>query len=170
MVDETKKEDTQTSLKTEASEEPIDYKKLLDEKDQEIAKISSDKENYRKGLLSIKRKLKNQEVQPEDDGEGETPISNEESIRTIIREELLSSQIDKAKAEKDALISKMAKELSEAKLALKNRPTSSTTAAGSNQDKLEVEQKFFSEEQLAELKAKGLDPAKVIENMKKAAK
>lgn len=63
----------------------------------------------------------------------------------------------------------MAKENSELKIALKNQP-GSPTGSGTNQDKLEVKTEFFTKEQLEELKVRGVDPQKVIENYRKIKK
>jgi hypothetical protein len=123
--------------------EPDDYEAKLRAKDEEIAKISQEKENYKRAALKAKGKL------PEEEED------LDEKMRRIAQETYLATQEAKALAEKDEMIRKMARDLSEAKLALKNR-TQLTPTGGTAGPENEPEKKdnILSEAQLKELKAK----------------
>ena len=174
MVEETVVETTETlekkeNLKTPAevksvASEQSDYEKILAEKDAKIAKLSSDNENYKKGIKKWQRLAKEEDSYVE-----QSPLENEELQSLIdqkVKEAISASQLAEAVKERDEFISKMAKENSELKVALKNRP-GSPTGSGTNTEKPEVKTEFFTKEQLDELKARGVDPQKVIENYRK---
>ena len=143
----------------------IDYPALVAEKDAEIAKVREEKENYRKGMLIAKGKLT-------DDTEGESE-TDEERMRRIVQEELLNTKEARLLEERKSAEQAVMKENAELRLALKNQNTStsggsSTARADENKVVATSADKFFSEAQLAELKKKGLDPEKVMANMKKS--
>ena len=169
MVDEIVVEDTtetpQEELKkTSEGSEQTDYEKLIAEQNAKIAKLEENNSNLTRGINKWKKAAKGDEsYEPE-------PLDNEkleDLIDQKVAQKLAESQLSQAVAERDSLITKMARDLQEAKIALKNRPTDSPTAGGTNEDKPEVQTNFFTKEQLAELKARGVDPQKVIENYRK---
>lgn len=143
----------------------VDYSALLIEKDTELAKVREERDNYRKGLLIAKGKLS-------DDTQVDSE-TDEERMRRIVQEELLGTKEAQLLAERKEAEQALMKENAELRLALKNQNTStsggSSTARGEEQKVVTTSaEKFFSEAQLAELKKKGLDPEKVMANMKKA--
>lgn len=141
----------------------VDYEALLAEKDAEIAKVRTEKENYRKGLLKAKGKMP--EDRQEDDGE---PEDQEAMTRRIVGEALLSTKEAQLQAERDAALTAVLRRNKELETALKNRgQINSASAEGSNQEKPEGKKdSYFSNDQIAALKAKGYDDKK-IETLKK---
>jgi uncharacterized protein with von Willebrand factor type A (vWA) domain len=85
-----------------------------------------------------------------------------------VTERMLATKEAQLHAEKDDIIKKTLKRNKELELALKNRTgITSTSGQGSNQEKPEGKaDNFFSNEQLASLKAKGYSDKK-IEALKK---
>ena len=141
----------------------VDYEAVLAQKDAELAKVNQEKENYRKGLLKAKGKL------PEDNqSDADEPEEQETVMRRIVREEMLSTKEAQLQAEKDQALKAVLKRNKELETALKNRTDiTSVSGQGSNQEKPEGKKdNFFSNEQLANLKAKGYSDAK-IESLKK---
>ena len=144
----------------------VDAETLLAEKEKEIAKISTERDNYRKGLLKAKGKL------PEEhQSDADEPEEQEALMRRIVREEMLTTREAQLQAEKDDIIKKTLKRNKELELALKNRTgVTSTSGQGSNQEKPEGKlDNTFSNDQLANLKAKGWSDEK-IEKFKKNLK
>lgn len=137
--------------------ETPDYVAELKAKDDRIAQLQQEKDNYRKMGLKYKKEATETEVEPE---------LNEDRFRQIAREELMNSELAKANIEKDDYIRKIAKELSEAKVVIANKAQISNMPGGSSQpnDKVTVEK--LAADQKAELEAKarelGVDPAKFI--------
>lgn len=155
---------TTVETKTEGAvtSESVDYKAILEETQAQLIKIDAEKENYRKGMLKAKGK-------PADDYGEEDSEDIDEKFRRIAREELLKTQESQLIAKRDDTLKNVLKQNEELRLALKNRASVGTaTASGSNQEKNEVKDTFFTDAQLAELKRKGLDPAKVKANMLKS--
>ena len=136
----------------------VDYEKLLADKDTELNIVREKKEQYRKGLLKAKGKL------PEDDDLEE---SLDDKVSRLVKEQILSTRESQVQAEKDALVTTLAKKNKELTLALKNRSqVTDTSASGSNQDKPDVKvDSFFSKEQISSFKAKGWSDKK-IEDLK----
>ncbi len=124
----------------------------------ELAKVKTDRDNYRKGLLKAKGKL------PEEEEADDTPPENwREEARKIAREEYLSTQEAQLQAKEEAQVKAILKRNKELTIALKNRgQITSNTASGSNEEKPEVKvDSYFSPEQIASLKAKGWSDAKI---------
>ena len=145
----------------------VDYEAELKKKDDELVKVREEKENYRKGMLKAKGKL------PEDDDLEEESL--DDKVSRMVKEQILSTREATVQAEKDALVSSLAKKNKELTVALKNRAQiTDTSAAGSNQDKQEVNaNSFFSKEQLASFKTMGWSDEKIEkakQNMLKAPK
>jgi len=138
-----------------------DYEAILREKDERIAKLASDRDNYRTGMLKYKKS------RPDD----ELDESNEDKMRQIIREELLNTDLAKTQAEKEAIIQKMAKELKEAKTAISNKSQMPTIPGGSSQPQDEITIEKISDQQKADLteraKQAGVDPKKFVDSFLK---
>ena len=135
------------------------------------AKKSKDAENYQKGMLKYKSKLKENGI--EDVEESKPGLSEErvvELMKTTLQEILPT--INKPAPENDPL--EIAnKKISEMKLVIANSRNKggAPSGAGSNLDKPEVKTDgYWSPEQLADLKAKGLNPDVVRKNMENAGK
>jgi hypothetical protein len=136
----------------------VDYEAVLKSKDEEIAKISAERENYKKGLLKAKGKI------ADDDGDGQPDL--EELVDRKVTERLLDTQLAKAQQEKDALITKLLKENKEAKVALQNKSQISNSAVGGSDQTVDVKVEQWTAEQLNYFKQNGLDPDKVMANLK----
>lgn len=125
---------------------------LLSEANARIAKLAEERDNYKKGMLKAKGKIS-------DDEDEETP-----DIREIVRQEALAVLADtdyvKATSERDAIISKIAKENAELRLAIQNKPGTGT-GSGSNQDTQKVKDNVLSEDQERELRSRGFDDKKI---------
>ncbi len=152
-----------TETVTAPSATEVDYEAVLAEKDAELAKVQQEKENYRKGLLKAKGKLPEEHQSDADD-----PEELEALIDRKVSEKLLNTKEAQLQAEKDQALKAVLKRIKELEIALKNRTdVTSVSANGSNQEKPEGKRdNFFSNEQMASLKAKGYSDAK-IEDLKK---
>ena len=159
-----------TEARTEVVPTPDPVKAQLDELTntvtnlaEALTKSQSDAENYKNGMLVAKKKLKENGF----DDEPDEKITLE-SISKVI-DDKLNPIIEKINApEKDNLVKDSLQKVEELKLALANRSQISNSAAGtSTGENPEVKNNFFSEAQLADLKAKKLDPKKVEANMRK---
>lgn len=122
----------------------------------EKERIEAEKENYRKGMLKAKGKI---EDNPE-------PLEDEdERVRRIIREEQSRSDLARINAEQKKLIDDLTRKAKELSISVANRgtmpPAGGTSAA---ENVVTPKDDFWSPEQIAALKAKGLDPQKVKEN------
>lgn len=144
-----------------SNDSEVDYEAILAAKDAELAKVTTEKENYRRGLLKAKGK-----DLPEDDGASET---QEEMLRRIVREEQLSSREAQLAAEKDAAMKALIKQNKELRLAMKGTNTVGVVGANEAKNNINAAPEFFSKEQLAELKKRGVDPEKAKANMLKRA-
>lgn len=133
---------------------------LLIEANARIAKIAEERDNYKKGMLKAKGKI------PDEEDEEEGP-----DVREIARQEALAVLADtdyvKATTERDTIISKIAKENAELRLALQNKPGTGI-GSGSNQDTQKVKDNVLSEDQERDLRARGWDDKK-IEHFKSLA-
>ena len=136
----------------------VDYVKMLADKDAELARLATERDNYQKGMLIAKGKLP-----PED------PPAEQLDVAALVQEEvqkaLFSTREAQLKAEKDALLQKALNENKELKTALANKTGISTTPSGTSSDSQVTTTQYFSNEQIAELKARGLTD----EMIKKAA-
>jgi hypothetical protein len=158
------KETVQTHAELNIAGSEHDYEKLIAEQNAKIAKLEENNSNLTKGINKWKKAAKSEDsyVEPE-------PLDTEKLESLIdqkVSQRLAESQLAEAVRERDSLLNKMARELREAKVALKNT-AGSPTSIGTNTEKPEVETNFFTKEQLAELKERGVDPQKVIENYRK---
>ena len=146
---------TQPEKETLAQTTDVDYEAELQKVNARLAKTQEEKENYRKAYL----KKANQQ----DEG-NDTPQEDLDSkVSRLVKEQLLATQEAQVQAEKETLISSLAKKNKELTLALKNRSqVTNTSGQGSNEDKPEVKtDSYFSTEQLRALRAKGYDDKKI---------
>jgi hypothetical protein len=105
----------------------VDYEKVLADKDAEIAKLTSDRDNYRTATLSMKGKL------PVDDNGNPTAEAVEQLIERKVEEKYLEGTLAKANQEKDEIIRRQSAELKEVKVALASRPSVISASAGGSQ-------------------------------------
>lgn len=131
------------------------------EKDAEIARLTTERDNYKTVALQRKGKL------PADSevlGEGFDQFI-EEKVKTVLADKAINTALQ----ERDALYQNTLKENAELRLALKNRPNGGL-GSGSG-DSPEVKDNVFSVEQLADLRKRAArlkaDPEKFIEDAKK---
>jgi hypothetical protein len=141
-----------------ASSGQKDPEQLLQEANARIAKLAEERDNYKRGMLMAKGKL------DKDDDDNQQP-----DIREIAREEaramLAETDFGKAVQERDELITRIAKENKELKLAIGNRPGTGTSQGG-NQESEKPKDNTLSEAQERDLRARGWDDKK-IEHFKK---
>lgn len=137
---------------------------ILKEKDEKIAKLSQDRDNYRAGMLKYKK---------EAEQDPENKELEEDKIRQIFKEELLNTDLAKALKEKDEYVQRIARENSELKIAMANKSQISNMPGGSSQsqdvkvEELTDEQKAHFERISKEIGVK-IDPKKFLENWKKS--
>ncbi len=146
-------------METAVIPQEVDYEALLAEKDAELAKVQTEKENYRKGLLKAKGKLPEDYQLDLDDSEEDADTRT----RRIVREEFLQTKEAQLQAEKDQTTKAALKRIKELEIALKNRgQVTATSGEGSNQDKPEGKKdNYFSNDQISALRAKGYDDKKI---------
>ena len=129
---------------------------------EKLAKAEEDRDNYKAVALKRKGKLP-----------GDAEFFEEKEIELSVAEQvkiaLLDREVENANKAKEILIQKQSKEISELKLALKNRPGSSGVG-GDGGSSVEVKDNVFSEQQLNVLRAKAkrlnADPEKFIQAAK----
>ena len=135
----------------------------LKERDEKIAKLTEEKDNYKHVALKRLGKL------PGDSefvagADANTGLTVEETVRKA----LLDQEIAKVIADKEEIARKAIKENGELRLALKNRPQSSIGGEGGTI--VEVKDTVFTAEQLDTLTKKAIalkaDPVKFIEKAK----
>ncbi len=160
---------TQPETVVAQSTQEVDYESVLKQKDDELAQVRQERENYKKGMLKAKGKLP-EEYQTDTD----TPEDMEAIIDRKVTEKLLSTKEAQLQAEKDQAMRAVLKRNRELEVALKNRgQVGSGTGIGSNQEKPEGKlDNYFSNEQIQALRAKGYDDKKIEQakaNMKKVS-
>lgn len=119
-------------------------------KDEQIAKLTEERDNYKHVALKRLGKL------PGDTdfvagADEKTGLTVEEQVKKT----LLDEQVKKAQDEREAEIKRLGKENSELKLALKNRPGGSIGSGGSGEGTVVVKDNILSEQQIAVIRAKG---------------
>lgn len=136
----------------------VDYEAVLAKKDAELAEVRQERENYRKGMLKAKGKLPEEEAL-----DTSTPEGMEALVDRKVQEKFLSTKEAQIIADKDNALKAVLKRNKELEVALKNRGQIGTTSGvGSNQEKTEGKvDSYFSNEQIAALKAKGYDDKKI---------
>lgn len=153
---------TQETVATQTVTE-VDYEAVLAKKDAELAEVRAERENYRRGMLKAKGKLPE-----EDEVDNSTPEGLEAIVDRKVQERFLNTKEAQIQIEKDNALKAVLKRNKELEIALKNRgQISSSSAQGSNQDKPDGKaDNYFSNEQIAALRAKGYDDKK-IDTLKK---
>jgi len=147
---------TETKTETIATQQEVDYEALLKQKNEELAQVAKEKENYRKAYLK--------NVKPEEkESDSSSPEDMEAFIERKVQEKFLATKEAQLQAEKDLAITGLARRNKELEVALKNRgQITSTSAGGSNLDKPEVNTNpYFSNEQIQAFKAKGWSDEKI---------
>ena len=139
-----------------------DYEAQIAKLEAEKAKAIEEGSNWKIAALKAKGKLPTEQLEEGD----ETP---DEKMRRIAREELANTKIIQIDTEKDALVKKMARELSELKLANLNKTTTPPAAMGAHSESAQVNTTDITPEQLAAFKARGWTD-KDIENYRKNLK
>ena len=134
-------------------------------------KKAEDAENYRKGMLKYKSKLK-EDYGDDDDEDVQPQALSEDRIAQIVAEQLKAVLPTVQKPQEDEL-EKSKTVISELKTALQNRPVApQVTSAGSNLDKadlsLSAAEKYYGPDAIAEMKRRfpNVDIQKVYENEK----
>lgn len=126
-------------------------------KDAEIAKLTEEKDNYKRGMLKAKGKPAKDEEEDEDaDEDIDTKIDRK------VNERLLDTKISNAQADKDELLKKALARNKELETAIKNRSQISTSGQGSgSESKLTPKDAILSEEKIKQFKGMGWDDAKI---------
>ncbi len=134
---------------------------LVNEK---LTKAEEERDNYKAVALKRLGKLPGDAEFLSKEGEG-----GELSVAEQVRLALLDREVEATQKQKDEAISKLARENSELRLALKNQPGASLGGGGSELGP-EVKDNVFSEAQKVELRERakkiGADPEKFIEAAK----
>jgi hypothetical protein len=135
----------------------------ITEKDKQIAKLSEDLGNYKNVALKRLGKLPGDAdfVAGVDEKTGLT-------VEETVRKTLIEQNLIKTEEERNAEISKLVRENSELKIAIKNRPEGGI--GGESGGNTEVKDNVFSAAQIEALKQRalriGADPEKFIEKAK----
>lgn len=124
-----------------------------------LAKVESDRDNYRKGLLAMKGKTEVENLDLTD------PTQLQVYIDKTVQEKLSQTESAQAKAAFEAQALANAKALKELKRTLNSKNASTSIAGGagqgSGQAKSEVQTSYWSPEQIADLKKRGWDDKKI---------
>ena len=118
-------------------------------KDEQIAKLTEERDNYKNVALKRLGKL------PGDadfiaNADEKTGLTVEEQVRKT----LLENEIKKVQDEKETETKRIMKENAELRLALKNRPSASI-GGGSGESNVVVKDNVLSEQQIAKIRATG---------------
>lgn len=136
----------------------VDNEALIQAQDELITKLTTERDNYKSGMLKAKGKLPEEEVKPD--------LSDDERLRAIIKEEFYNSEIAKAQKEKDDLLAKVLRENKELKTAHRNSAKANVSVGSGVEDK-KVETSAISPELTKQLTDRALklgqDPKKYIE-------
>lgn len=135
----------------------------------ENQKLAEERDNYQKGMLAAKKKIKalkddGYAIDDEDDDKSKVVEERLAKIETLVTQAL--QQKDK---EVDSTTAKLNKTISELKVSLANRAqvSSAPSGSGSNLDKPDATPSKWTKEQLEYFKKRGLDPDKVWANLPK---
>lgn len=135
--------------------EPSEIEKQLAAKDAEIAKLAEERNNYKRGMLKAKGKVKD-----DDDDLEEDDIDTK--IEKKVQEKLLDTQWMNAQKEKDEIIKKALERNKELEIAVKNRSQISKEGNGSSSEqKMAPKDAILTEEKLKQLKGMGWDDTKI---------
>lgn len=159
-VDQAAKDEADRLAKEAADKAALEVNPLA-VKDEEIAKLKEERDNYKAVALKRLGKLP---------GDADFLGDKELTVAEQIKLALLDKEIDSAEKAKEDETKRLVRENSELKLALKNRPD--TAMGGDNGGGgTEVKDNVFSTEQISELKKRAIrlkvDPEKFVEKAKK---
>jgi hypothetical protein len=144
----------------------VDLEAELTKLREENVRLSTDRENYRKGMLKAKGKLQEEE----DEVLPQPQLA--ETIEKIVSEKLLATQESQNLIKQEELVKKALKENRELKLALANRSNLDNSGSGSGGGDIPaVKENFLAPAQIQALKARGWDDKKIElfkKNMAKA--
>lgn len=136
----------EADAKEKAEFEATESVRLLAEKDEKLAKLTEERDNYKKVALKRLGKLPGDEGFMEN-ADKDTGLTVEEQVKKA----LLDNEVSKANADRETLVKNQAKQISELTLALKNRPNVSIGGSGSGEP-IEVKDNVLSEQQIATIK------------------
>ncbi len=159
-ADKAIKDEADRVAKEAADKAALEANDPLKKKDEEIAKLKEDRDNYK--AVALKRLGKNS-------NDAEFLGNSELTVADQIKLALLDKEIDSAEKAKDETIKGLTRQVSELTLALKNRPNPAMGGDGGAGP--EVKDNVFSAEQINVMKQKAIrlkmDPDKFVENAKK---
>lgn len=155
------------TIAPESHSQDVDYEALLREKDKELEKLARERENYKQGMLRAKGKASEEELFADE-------VSQEDRIRSMIREEMLSTESAKLAQEREEILARALRENKELRLSnkTKSQKGSAPVASSTNQERPKSDVPFWTEAQLAVMKSRNIDPEKAKENylaLKKAS-
>ena len=158
---EAAKQAEEAKQKAEAEADAV----AIAEKDAKIKKLEEERDNYK--AVALKRLGK---LEGDADFLAGADGNKELSVAEQVRLALLDREIETEKKAKDVELSRVIRENSELKLALKNRPDTAMGGDNGGSDVV-VKDNIFSTEQINELKKRAIrlkvDPDKFVENAKK---
>jgi len=135
----------------------VDYEALYKEQAEKTAKAEQDARNFREGYEKWKGIAKR--VEREKETEGQDNFDQTSDVSQLVQQEVQRALAETTAVQErkklEELNMTMARELKEAKLALKNRSQVSMTAQGSGASSAEVQDRYLSPELIAEFKSKG---------------
>ena len=125
--------------------------------DAELEKLRVDRDNYRRAALKAKGK-----APKEDEEESTSDESVADQVKRLVAEQLLDQRESTLKKERDSVMAEAQNKIKELSTALRNRGgVASTSGGASTEEVLTVKDNTLSASQIAELKAKGWDDAKI---------
>jgi outer membrane protein TolC len=138
-------------VEVETKVDETDWEAKYLETQANLDKVAAERENYKKGMLAAKGKS--------DDDESE-----EDKIARIVEEKLQGSTEAQLLKQKDEIAKRALQENKELKVALKNRTQIGASAGQGGGQGGDVKTDFWTPEQLAYFKKRGIDPEKAKEN------
>lgn len=166
-----KKEDAQPDVAEVATQLLANQEELLtrlEQSEARAAKAEEERDNYKQGMLGAKskiKKLKKDGYDIDDDDEQDLDGIEDRIINKIVPviQTQIANAIPKPAQQGESEIDKLRRTNQELALALKNRaqPAAAGASAGNSQEAPEPAKDFWTPEQLAALKARGLDPEEV---------
>lgn len=153
-ADTTVKAGDQAAVTDPKADGQVDYKALLAAKDAELVKAREERENYKKGMLKAKGKIL------EDGANDEPTVDN--LVEQGVQAQLLATKEETLEREKAEIYERALRENAELRTAIANRGQITTDSVGvSSEPTMVPKGQFFSDAQIATLKAKGWDDAKI---------
>lgn len=126
----------------------------------EKARVEEERDNYKKGMLKAKGYL------PNDGQDGDDTLSVEDVVKKVILEQR-TQDLTQREQDINKKILDENKTLKETIVAIQNKSQLGGAGSGSGADKEPPLNNYWTTDQEASLKAKGLDPKKVWENYQK---